>query len=52
MCGVDTCRGKVTGQDWMLPDLQLRYRGWFSPYIANRIAVLSQPSGQRRAFAY
>src|SRR5262245_53438189 len=24
-CGAATCRGKVTGHDWMLPELQLRY---------------------------
>lgn len=51
-CGSDNCRGKVTGSDWTLPDLQLQYRGWFSPYLANRIAVLTHEGSQRRAFAY
>jgi len=52
LCGALTCRGKVTGNDWMLPDLQVRYRGYFSPYLANRIAALAHQGSQRRAFAY
>jgi uncharacterized protein len=51
-CGTAACRGKVTGHDWMLPELQLRYRGNFSPYLAARIAALSSAGAERRAFAY
>ncbi len=51
-CGAATCRGKVTGHDWMLPELQLRYRGNFSPYIAARIAALASVGAERRAFSY
>ena len=51
-CGTITCRGKVTGQDWMLPELQIRYRGSFSPYLATRIAALADCGAERRAFAY
>ena len=36
-CGSPNCRGRVTGQDWMRPDLQARYAGYFSPYIQRRI---------------
>jgi uncharacterized protein len=36
-CGEPTCRHHVTGSDWMLPDLQQRYAGYFSPYIQRRI---------------
>ena len=50
-CGAPTCRGKVTGQDWMLPALQLRYRGFFSPYLARRISDLVTVGAERRAFA-
>ena len=38
-CGAGSCRGTVTGRDWMLPELQERYAGWFSPYLARRIAA-------------
>jgi hypothetical protein len=31
------CRGHVSGTDWMLSELQARYAGFFSPYIARRI---------------
>ena len=51
-CGAVLCRGKVTGYDWMMPELQLRYRGWFSPYLAARIAALASLGAERRAFAY
>lgn len=50
-CGGGACRGKVTGNDWMLPELQLAYRGFFSPYLARRIAALSSAGSSRRAFA-
>jgi hypothetical protein len=35
----------------MLPELQLRYRGAFSPYLAKRIAALVHIGAERRAFA-
>ena len=38
-CGAGSCRGTVTGRDWMLPELQERYASWFSPYLARRIAA-------------
>lgn len=37
-CGSPLCRGQVKGQDWQLPDLQERYRGFFSPYLQQRIS--------------
>jgi len=36
-CGAASCRGIVTGQDWRLHDLQERYRGYFSAYLAEKI---------------
>lgn len=35
-CGSLACRGRVTGDDWMLPQLQSRYSGHFMPYIGRR----------------
>ena len=35
-CGSPLCRGKVTGQDWKLPELQQRYGDYFSIYIRNK----------------
>ena len=32
-CGSPRCRGKATGADWRLPELQERYGGHFSPVI-------------------
>ena len=39
-CGARLCRGTVTGRDWRLPELQQRYRGFFSTYLARKIAAL------------
>ena len=36
-CGSPRCRGKVTGDDWKLPELQARYGEYFSIYIRNKI---------------
>ena len=39
-CETPLCRGRVTGQDWRRPDLQERYRGYFSPYLQRKIEFL------------
>lgn len=32
-CGAKNCRKKITGRDWRIPELQQRYRDYFSPYL-------------------
>jgi hypothetical protein len=36
-CGAPGCRGTITGDDWRRPDLQRKYEGYFSRYLADRI---------------
>ena len=36
-CGSRTCRGIITGKDWMKKELQEKYKGWFSWYIQQKI---------------
>ena len=36
-CGSPRCRGTVTGKDWMKPELQARYRGWFCWFLQRKI---------------
>jgi hypothetical protein len=36
-CGSRLCRGQITGNDWMLDELQKRYAGHFSPFLNKRI---------------
>ncbi len=36
-CGRPACRQRIGGRDWTRPDLQARYRGYFSWYLARRI---------------
>jgi SET domain-containing protein len=40
LCGSDLCRGRVTGNDWKLPSLQERYRGFFSAHIEQLIRTM------------
>lgn len=40
-CGKPTCRGEFTGNDWMRPDLQQKYEGYFSMYIQRKIDQLN-----------
>ena len=35
-CGASECRKVITGSDWPLPELQQRYKGYFSRYIQDR----------------
>jgi hypothetical protein len=43
-CGSPRCRKTITEQDWMLPELQVRYKGYFSQYIQNKIEKLNENS--------
>jgi len=36
-CGAKNCRGTLTGKDWQRPELQERYAGYFSAYLAEKI---------------
>ncbi len=38
-CHSKNCRGRVTGNDWQIKDLQIRYAGYFSPYLQRRIVA-------------
>jgi uncharacterized protein len=42
LCGSPSCRKKITGNDWKLPELWNKYKGYFSPYITRRIEKLSR----------
>lgn len=41
-CGAANCRKILTGKDWRRPELQERYLGYFSPYLARKIAARCQ----------
>jgi hypothetical protein len=36
-CGSVACRGRITGDDWRIPDVQATYAGHFLPYLQRRI---------------
>jgi SET domain-containing protein len=39
-CGALNCRKMLTGKDWQRHELQERYAGYFSAYLARKIAML------------
>jgi SET domain-containing protein len=41
-CGSAGCRGRITGLDWTVPDLQRRYEGYFTPYVQSLIDAHSR----------
>jgi len=45
-CGAVGCRGRITGDDWRRPELQLRYAGHFSAYLSARIASRHGANGR------
>jgi len=46
-CGSPSCRRIVTGKDWMKPELQAKYRGWFCWYIQRKIDALTARTDAR-----
>ena len=42
-CGAPACRRVITGQDWRRRDLQEKYRGFFSAYLAEKIRLAEGP---------
>lgn len=36
-CGASTCRHSITGNDWKKPELQHRYKNYFSKFIQDKI---------------
>jgi uncharacterized protein len=41
-CGAANCRKVLTGKDWQRPELQARYVGYFSAYLACKIATIEK----------
>lgn len=38
LCGTISCRKIITGHDWQRPELQSKYRGYFSSYLQKKFA--------------
>ena len=39
-CGTPSCRHRITGEDWKMPELQARYDGYFSAYLQRRLEAM------------
>jgi SET domain-containing protein len=48
-CGTASCRGTVTGKDWMRPELRSRYAGYFSLYLVEKIRRLESVTASKDA---
>lgn len=42
-CETYRCRQVIEGTDWMIPQLQLRYAGYWVPYVQRRIDAIRTP---------
>jgi hypothetical protein len=42
-CGTPSCRGTITGLDWLKPEIQEKYDGYFSWFIQRRIDAIKTP---------
>jgi SET domain-containing protein len=45
-CEAPDCRGVITGDDWMIPELQERYAGYFQPYLQEKIDAMRRGDPQ------
>ena len=41
-CGSPECRGTISGKDWMKPELQEKYKGWFCWFLQRKIDALNK----------
>jgi hypothetical protein len=46
--GMPNCRGAITGFDWLKPNIQNKYDGYFSWFIQRRINALDRKRGDGR----
>jgi len=42
LCGTKNCRGYITANDWKIPALQKKYRGFFSWYLQQKIDAMGE----------
>jgi hypothetical protein len=55
LCGKANCRGKISGNDWKIPELQAKFDGHFLPHVqkmvdedkAKRAAAASSSSSSK-----
>lgn len=43
-CRSEECRRIITGNDWKIKELQAKYRGFFQPYIEDKISRMLEKS--------
>lgn len=41
-CGMPNCRKRVSGNDWKIPAIQKKYKGYFSTYLQRRIDLMNK----------
>lgn len=51
-CGTVLCRGRITEDDWKIPQLQLRYNGYFSQYLQEKIDSLGAERADEPALVH
>jgi hypothetical protein len=49
LCGKANCRGRITGNDWKLPELQVKYGRHFLPHVLRGIDALNKQGADAAA---
>lgn len=49
-CGSDYCRGTINGSDYRLPELQKRYQGYYSSWLAAKLNTKPQDLASELSF--
>ena len=50
-CGTPSCRGTITGFDWLKPEIQSKYDGYFSWFIQRRIDNMKRKAPRQQVRA-
>jgi len=50
-CDSKNCRGRITSSDWKIPELQEKYKGYFSPYLQKKIDNLKAKSEKEHSLS-
>jgi hypothetical protein len=48
-CSAPNCRKVLSGKDWQRPELQKKYVGYFSPYLARKIPAMGSSEEKSKA---
>jgi hypothetical protein len=49
LCGLECCRGRITGDDWKNPEFRAKFKGHFFGGVQGKIAQLEKEEAEKAA---